>query len=406
MTDANAVLRWILRRIGRWVLGMAVGLLPLVLVVGLSVVGWLVYLWDSTGQTDAAVSAFFDEDWLPRAKAAAQATVDPNRPAEHPFRLTVEAVASLRLAAMDVPAAALPPERLVALLRPQFTYQRLPVHETERWTVCDPDRTGATVTGSLPADVIRPEVPPCTIQEDTRHGEVEVLQVTHTFEAVTTFHYRQEQRTFPRGDREVTETYWVLDTQERQIDDRRLRAAIATLGWDGPEQRAAWFYEALASTRTDPFLVDVGGGALPTVGVYDGPLPGGTWLWPTPGATQITDRFGPRIHPIFGTQNFHTGLDIGAAHGQGVVAAASGLVTYAVVGYNGGYGNRVEVSHPDGVITTYNHLSLIDVAPGHPVRAGEIIGRVGSTGNSTGPHLHFEVIINGGVLDPLRLIGR
>lgn len=114
----------------------------------------------------------------------------------------------------------------------------------------------------------------------------------------------------------------------------------------------------------------------------------------------ITSRFGWRTHPISGDRRLHTGTDFGAARGTPIVAAADGIVVSA--GPRGGYGNTVDIAHGKGVVTRYAHQSLVLVRPGQRVRQGQVIGRVGSTGNSTGPHLHFEVRVDGRPRDPAR----
>ena len=113
---------------------------------------------------------------------------------------------------------------------------------------------------------------------------------------------------------------------------------------------------------------------------------------------RITSRFGYRMHPILGFGRFHDGLDIGATWGSPVLAAADGVVTRA--GWSGGYGRQVRLAHPDGVMTTYAHLSRILAVPGSRVRRGQLIGLVGSSGFSTGAHLHFEVRRSGRPVDP------
>lgn len=128
------------------------------------------------------------------------------------------------------------------------------------------------------------------------------------------------------------------------------------------------------------------------------PLRGGTLAAPVPGAP-LTSRFGPRVHPIFGTVRLHDGVDFGAPEGAPVRAAAAGTVVFA--GPRGGYGTTVLVDHGGSLATLYAHLSAVSVAPGAVVAAGQVIGAVGSTGFSTGPHLHFEVRVGGVPVDPL-----
>lgn len=126
----------------------------------------------------------------------------------------------------------------------------------------------------------------------------------------------------------------------------------------------------------------------------------GQFMWPVNG--EITSPFGWRVHPIWGTQIFHAGLDIGADYGEPVHAADSGTVVYA--GWMGGYGNAVMIDHGGGLVTLYGHNSSITVSEGQQVGKGETIALAGSTGNSTGPHCHFEVRIHGEVTSPLQYL--
>ena len=113
---------------------------------------------------------------------------------------------------------------------------------------------------------------------------------------------------------------------------------------------------------------------------------------------KIDSGFGMRRHPVYGDVRMHTGTDIDGRTGDPVVAAKEGRVILA--GVFGGYGNCVIIQN-GGVSTLYGHLSSIDVSVGNTVNKGEFIGRVGSTGVATGPHLHFEVRINGDPKDPM-----
>jgi len=117
---------------------------------------------------------------------------------------------------------------------------------------------------------------------------------------------------------------------------------------------------------------------------------------------RITSSYGSRIHPITGRRSFHDGVDIAAAYGTAVYAYSSGRVVEA--GWNGGYGYNIVLDHGNGLKTRYAHLSKISVKYGQKVETGQRIGSVGSTGNSTGSHLHFEVIKNGQTKNPLNYI--
>lgn len=125
---------------------------------------------------------------------------------------------------------------------------------------------------------------------------------------------------------------------------------------------------------------------------------GGILSWPTPGYTRVTSEFGFRIHPILGYKKMHTGIDIAAPYGATVVASNSGKVIASY--YNSGYGNMIIVDHGGGIATLYAHLSSRLVNVGATVSRGQTIAKVGSTGLSTGPHLHYEVRLNGVYQNP------
>ena len=124
----------------------------------------------------------------------------------------------------------------------------------------------------------------------------------------------------------------------------------------------------------------------------------GEFRWPVPSSSRVTSDYGWRIHPILKTKRFHDGIDIGAPTGSSVVAADDGVVIYT--GWYGGYGNTIIVDHGGGISTQYSHLSKILVENGEKVSKGDEIGLVGSTGLSTGPHLHFTVRKNGELANP------
>lgn len=125
---------------------------------------------------------------------------------------------------------------------------------------------------------------------------------------------------------------------------------------------------------------------------------GGDMLWPVPGAKRVTSEFGYRIHPILKYGKQHTGIDIAAPTGTNVVAANGGRVMKA--GWNDSYGYLVMLDHGGGIVTLYAHNSSILVNEGDFVGRGQVISKVGSTGMATGPHLHFEVRVNGEYKDP------
>ena len=126
---------------------------------------------------------------------------------------------------------------------------------------------------------------------------------------------------------------------------------------------------------------------------------GGEMLWPVPGYTKLSSTFKMRVHPITGVYKLHTGIDIPAPIGTNFLAANEGIVVKA--SYNSAYGNMVMVDHGGGVLTLYAHGDEIMVTLGQTVKKGDVVLKTGNTGNSTGPHAHFEVRINGTPVDPL-----
>ncbi len=125
---------------------------------------------------------------------------------------------------------------------------------------------------------------------------------------------------------------------------------------------------------------------------------GGSFILPIASYKYVSSKYGWRIHPIYGTQKFHSGVDLAAAYGTPIYAAYSGVVAGA--GYNSSMGNYVMINHGDGLYTVYMHASSLNVKEGDTVTTGQTIALVGSTGNSTGNHLHFSVRLNGEYVDP------
>jgi murein DD-endopeptidase MepM/ murein hydrolase activator NlpD len=123
-------------------------------------------------------------------------------------------------------------------------------------------------------------------------------------------------------------------------------------------------------------------------------------MWPAAG--WLSSRMGPRQDPVTGGADYHSGLDIAGERGQPVYATAAGKVTH--VGYQGAYGKLIVIDHGFGLETRYGHLSDFTVKSGAQVKRGDVIGKVGATGRATGYHLHYEVLANGKLLNPLQLL--
>ena len=179
----------------------------------------------------------------------------------------------------------------------------------------------------------------------------------------------------------------VRDRARSQEDAERALFAEARSRTDELEER-------LAALRAES---DTIGNILRLRGAGTGSRPGS--LEPPIPFAAVTSRFGPRTHPILGTVRNHTGIDLRGSTGTPVRAAGAGEVILA--GVRGGYGNTVVIGHGGNLATLNAHLSSVLVSPGQTVRPGQVVGLVGSTGMSTGPHLHFEVRINGTPVDPL-----
>jgi murein DD-endopeptidase MepM/ murein hydrolase activator NlpD len=199
--------------------------------------------------------------------------------------------------------------------------------------------------------------------------------------------------------------------QNTHSETRTLRSAIADIGFD-PEQmdiptakgtggpfvpvkldKQSGAFETLASQLQNNILI------LDRLRRTTMALP---FRRPMPADTDMSSNFGPRVDPFTKGMAMHTGIDFRAEYGAPVKATGAGKVISA--DHHGGYGNMVEVDHGNGVTTRYAHLSSISVSLGQNIGIGTIVGRIGSTGRSTGPHLHYETRIDGDAVDPMKFL--
>ena len=196
-----------------------------------------------------------------------------------------------------------------------------------------------------------------------------------------------------------------LTKQEDALAEKELllQEVAGLLQQANSDLSAAQAYEAATEEEANRLIADIEAAQNEIeslMNVYsDVPYVGGDFRWPVPGFDWISSRYGMRT--LYGRENFHTGIDIAGAgvFGAGVIASNEGTVSTTVYGYSG-YGHYVIIDHGGGYMTLYGHLSSIYVSVGQEVMQGDVIGAVGSTGNSTGPHLHFEIRINGEKINP------
>jgi len=214
-------------------------------------------------------------------------------------------------------------------------------------------------------------------------------------------------------DRYETKQVKILNTLEETYDAkaRRMRGILADLGLDlgkiapslPPRATGGPFVAATASSLSafdrQIYRVKLVRGQVERLTRTMGAVP---IRKPMTGELEWTSGFGMRQDPFVRGPAMHTGLDIRADTGEAARATATGTVTMA--GWNGGYGKMVEVDHGNGFATRYAHLSAIDVEVGQTVRIGQIVGRVGTTGRSTGPHLHYETRVDGEAVDPQKFL--
>ena len=205
-----------------------------------------------------------------------------------------------------------------------------------------------------------------------------------------------------------------LNTLEERFDSKakRIRGVLADLGMDGKKVQAGVQVASVGGPFVPLTLRKDAGGferqlyrihvARANVEKLTRTLGAVPVRKPIMGEIDLSSGFGVRSDPFLGRPAMHTGLDFRSSTGDPVRATATGVVESA--GYNGGYGKMVEIDHGNGFSTRYGHMSEIEVKVGQQIKIGQIIGRVGSTGRSTGPHLHYETRIDGDAVDPQKFL--
>ena len=197
---------------------------------------------------------------------------------------------------------------------------------------------------------------------------------------------REEQKELEKDIEEATKL--ILDL-EKDLENRQAEFDAISAEEDAANAAIDKLSAQMEAERAAASVGSAGGGTASGTGSF---------VFPVASYVYISSRFGMRVHPITGQYKSHTGMDIASNQGTAVYACDSGTV--ALAGWNGGYGNCIIIDHGNGYRTLYGHLSVISVSEGQTVSQGNTIGQVGSTGNSTGPHLHLEVFKNGNRIDP------
>ena len=214
---------------------------------------------------------------------------------------------------------------------------------------------------------------------DSKKSEQEVLQASYTDL------YNAKNNELSNLESQQSDTEYKKQLALKEVEEQEQRVEQAR------KEYAAWLAELARLNKDADAAVAAKLAEINVTG----------FTWPVPGFNRITSQFGMRMHPILGYEKLHDGTDISGAgiNGTPIVAAYSGTVILAQSYW--GYGNCVKIDHGGGVVTLYAHASAILVSVGQQVKAGDTIALVGSTGNSTGPHLHFSLIIKGEFVNPL-----
>ncbi len=191
----------------------------------------------------------------------------------------------------------------------------------------------------------------------------------------------------------------IADTKQNELEEKLAEKEQLTLTLEEDIEKYKQVYEE--ARRQEEALKASISGSLSTSSNSEY-LGTGRFCWPAPSYIRISSPYGWRNHPVYKTKKFHSGVDLAAPGGSNILAAESGTVKFA--GWNGGYGNCLIIDHGGGITTLYAHASKLCVSKGQYVSKGSIVAKVGTTGTSTGNHLHFEVLVNGKTTDPMAYI--
>lgn len=383
---AKVLFKWLVRFFGLYVaIAMAV-LLVLVILFGVA------HGVASRNFADPTIAKVFPAELRDRCERAAAATVDPDRPEQREYAVPWSVLAAIDQVANRTKPA---PEMMAAKLRPRFSYQTVQLTTETTVTVID-KATGKSTTRTT-----------------TSVNKQEILAAVNTYQGDFVFVVeRVDRRMGPtveedRNTRTIT-TVHEYGTELARVDffadyamlDQVLRDAGLNPQSDRPLVLAlAKEYAGepgLYELTTIPELFE---GSSTGSGTIDNLL-GATW--PTPGYHEVSSGFGYRIDPVSGERAFHSGIDIAAPKGTPVLALRGGKVLKMQRGHPV-WGWVVVIDHGNGIQSLYAHLSSFnpDLHEGMQIAAGEVIGTVGSTGKSTGPHLHLTIRINGSPCNPV-----
>jgi murein DD-endopeptidase MepM/ murein hydrolase activator NlpD len=237
-------------------------------------------------------------------------------------------------------------------------------------------------------------------QTDADRAQIKLL--AQQFEAMLmTQMLREMRRSMLDDDQEEKENGFGVETMT-DTADAELGSALSRAGGIGLTSNLLKAFERQIAGTSQSIESSAAGntsGASAQSEAVESPIPKPLQVSDVTVPARVSSRFGWRQDPLTGEASFHQGVDLAVAYGRDVKAAADGVVSFA--GVQNGYGNTVVIDHQDGRQTRYAHLSQELVRAGDAVTEGQVLGKSGNSGRSTGPHLHFEVLVNGKPVDPV-----